>query len=184
MKIFLPAMIALLMAPSAFAQGFGALLGVHQTDADTSVSGSSIDGKFNFKAGLAVTFDLMENSRFRTGVLFNRRHMEEKTALGKFDLKFDYIDIPANFQYNVNELFGLFGGLVIAANVNDDVEGPAGVMAQDPDVEELIPLLNLGVAMTFEDMIGFDVYYERGMGDVADGVETYSTFGANFIYWF
>lgn len=184
MKIFLPLLVSLMVAPSAFAQGYGVLLGVHQTDADPKVTGTTIDGKFNFKAGLAVTFELMDSANFRTGVLFNRRHMEMKSGAGNFDLKFDYIDIPANFQYNINEMFGLFGGLVIAANVNDDVEGPAGVASQDPDVEELIPLLNLGVAMTFEDMIGFDVYYERGLGDVAAGVKDYGTFGANFVYWF
>jgi hypothetical protein len=175
----------LLMSNSAVAQEFGALLGVHQTTADTDVNNASIDGQFNFKAGLLVNFGLNDMAKFRTGLLYNQRHVEEKVSGTKVaEINFDYLDVPALFQYNVNEMFGLFGGLVVGINVNDDVKVSGGGTATDPDKKGLIPLVQIGANMTFDDMIGFDLYYERGLGDYAKNLKDFSTFGANFIYWF
>jgi len=180
MKSFLIA-AAFLISPFASAQEFGVLVGVHQTTADSDTTGVSVDGVFNFKAGLTVGFELAEAAKFRTGLLYNQRHVETKSGASKTDVNFAYLDVPALVQYNVNEMFGLFGGLVVAVNVNDDVDPAPAVKV---DAETLLPLLSLGVNLTFQDMIGFDVYYERGMGDIAKGLENYGTFGANFLYWF
>lgn len=171
---------ALLISPYALAQEYGALLGVHQTSADSGVTGTSIDGVFNFKAGLAVGFALSDNAKFRTGLLYNQRHVETNTSGVKGKVNFDYLDVPALVQFNVNEMFGLFGGLVVGINVSDDTKPKA----TNVDAKALIPLLNLGMNLMFQDMIGFDVYYERGMGQFAKNLENYGTFGANFIYWF
>ena len=168
----------------AQAQEFAGVIGIHQVDADTDLTTSSIDGKLNFKAGLGVRFALMENSYFRTGVLYNQRHFEVTSGANDFEYNFDYLDIPATYQFNVNEMFGLFGGLVIGVNINDDVKAPAAAVVTDPDAEAMIPLLTAGVTLMFDDMIGFDFYYERGMGSFADDLETYNSFGANFNYWF
>jgi len=172
------------LSPSLFAQEFGALAGVHQTTADAESSGTSIDGKFNFKAGMVVAFELTDRSKFRTGLLYTQRHVESTAGGGASDVNFDYFDVPALVQYNANDMFGFFGGLIVGINVNDDIKRPAGVTATDPDAEKLIPLMSLGVNMTFQDMIGFDVYYERGLGGISDGLENFSTFGANFLFWF
>jgi hypothetical protein len=172
-----------LISAPAFAQEYAAVVGVHQTDADTDAAGASIDGVMNFKAGLGVRFSLMEGSYFRTGVLYNQRHIESKaSATGtKTKINFDYIDIPATYQYNINEMFGVFGGLVVGVNINDDVDTTPST---DPNADKIIPLLTAGVTLMFEDMIGFDFYYERGMGGFADNLSDYSSFGANFNYWF
>ncbi|MGE3682740.1 MAG: outer membrane beta-barrel protein [Bdellovibrionales bacterium] len=184
MNRILMVICGLLISAPAWAQEYGALVGVHQTDAETSATGASIDGKLNFKGGLAVAFELMENSRFRTGVIYNRRHIEVEAASLTTEYNFSYLDIPALYQHSFNEMFGLFGGLVIGVNVSDDVEAPSGTTAADPDAETMIPLLTVGANLMFDDMIGFDFYYERGMGDIAEDLENYSTFGANFLYWF
>jgi hypothetical protein len=174
--------VAMLFSGTVFAQEYGLLVGVHQTTADASDSFGSVDGKFNFKLGLTAGFELSNEARFRTGILYNQRHVVY-TVLGvDVDMNFDYIDIPANFQYNFNPMVGVFGGLVAAINVNDEVK--AGGATGNVDAEGFIPLLDVGVNFLFEDMIGFDVYYERGLGDISRLTENYSTFGANFIYWF
>ncbi len=179
MKHFLIA-AALMISPFAQAQEFGVLLGVHQTTADANSTGTSVDGVFNFKAGLAVGLALSDTAKFRTGLLYNQRHIELNTAGFKTKVNFDYFDVPALVQFNVNEMFGLFGGLVVGINVNDETKPKL----QDVDAKGLIPLLNLGVNLMFQDLIGFDVYYERGLGEFANNLENYGTFGANFIYWF
>jgi hypothetical protein len=182
-KFLLFAVLSLTVSSTAFAQEFAAVVGVHQTDADTDDATASVDGVMNFKAGLGVRFQLMENSYFRTGVLYNQRHFEVKSsgAASAVDYNFDYLDIPATYQFNVNEMFGLFGGLVVAVNINDDVDTTPSV---DPDADTLIPLATLGATLMFDDMIGFDFYYERGLGSFAEDLETFSSFGANFNYWF
>lgn len=175
---------SMIFASQAWGQEWAATIGVHQTTADSNVNGSSIDGKLNFKAGALLGFELNEQTKFRTGFLYNQRYFDVKTGGQKFKYEFSYFDVPANVQYNLNEMVGLFGGLVIAVNMSDSVEGPAGVTVGDPDAEKMMALMNLGVNLMFNDMIGFDFYYERGMGRIAEGVENFSTFGGNFIYWF
>lgn len=175
----------LLMSGTASAQEYGFLAGVHQTTANTDVTGASIEGVFNFKAGLAAAFGLNDQMKFRTGLLYNQRHVELK-ALGakQAEINFNYLDIPALVQYKVNEMFGLYGGLIVGVNVGDEVKLAPGVTGVNVEKKSLIPLFQVGANLTFDDMIGFDLYYERGLGEVAENLKDYSTFGANFIYWF
>lgn len=174
---------SMFVAFPTWAQEYGAVAGFHRTTADSNTNGVSVEGKLNFKAGLAVGFELVEKTKFRTGFIFNQRHIDVTSSGVSLGYKFDYIDIPANVQYNFNEMVGVFGGLTIAALVNDKVDG-AGSSSVDPKAESLIPILNLGVNFLFDDMIGFDLYYERGMGRFAQNLENHATYGGNFIYWF
>jgi hypothetical protein len=55
-------------------------------------------------------------------------------------------------------------------------------------MKSLYPLVNAGVNLMFEDMIGFDLFYELGLGEFAsdtanNSYKDYSTFGLRFIYW-
>ncbi len=165
----------------ALAQEFGATLGFHQTTADTDATGTSIDGKLNFKAGMLIGMEMADKFKFRSGLIFSQRHIDATNSGFKTKVQLDYLDIPANVQYNFNEMFGLFGGMTFALNIADSYKPDPGV---DQDVTKLIPLLDLGVNLTFSDMFGFDFYYQRGLGGFAKSLENHSTFGGNFILWF
>ena len=175
--------VSVLSSP-VMAQEFGATIGIHQTTADSNTSGATVDGKMNFKLGGLVAFELIDQLRFRSGLIYNQRHFEVGTGGNTFEYNFAYFDVPINVQYNFNDTVGLFGGLIVAVNSSDDVEAPAGLTATDPDAEDMVPILNLGVNLLFQDMVGFDIFYERGMGKFADSLENFSTFGLNFNYWF
>lgn len=181
-NILILAISAFVALPAA-AQEFGFAIGVHQTSADVGTANSTVDSKLGFKFGGNVGFELGEGMKFRSGLLYNQRHFESSTGAITTKYDFDYLDVPANFQYNINEMVGFYGGLIIAVNVKDDVKVSNGT-AVDADADTLIPIANAGVNLTFSDMIGFDFYYERGLGDVANNVKDFSTFGANFLYWF
>jgi hypothetical protein len=183
-KKFIVLAFGLLFSAAAGAQEFGVTLGVHQTTAGTDVSGASVDGQFNWKGGLAADFELAPMMHFRTGLIYDQRHVDVKIGANKTGMDFSYLDVPANFQYNLNEMVGLFGGLVVGINVDDKVDPPAGTTAADPGAKGLIPLVDVGVNFLFDDLVGFDVYYERGLGSYADHMKDFSTFGANAIYWF
>lgn len=183
---FLLVLSALLISATAQAQEYGLLLGVHQTNAELETAGgASTEGKFGFKAGLAMGFEIGPMMKFRTGAVYNQRHFDVKAGAAKQEVAFDYLDVPAFFQYNFNEMFGLYGGLNIGININDKVNYTPDVSPK-PDVEAngLIPLVQVGGNFLFDDMIGFDVYYERGLGKFAKNVKDYNTFGANFLYYF
>lgn len=184
MRFVLFIFASFMISAQAYGQEWAATIGVHQTTADSNVNGATVDGKLNFKVGALVGFELAENTKFRSGLLYNRRHLDTTVSGNKFEYKFAYLDVPATLQYNINEMVGFFGGLVIAVNVGDDVDGPAGVTVGDPKAEGMIAIMTGGVNLMFNDMIGFDFYYERGMGRFATGLENHSTFGGSFLYWF
>lgn len=184
-KSLIAVAFGLLLSSTAMAQEWAFVGGFHQTDADTNATGYSTDGKLGFSLGANLAFELVPGGKFRTGLLYTQRYFDLKPTTGTTtEFKFAYLDVPALFQYNINEMFGIFGGLVVAINVSDKTEPTVTSL----ESESLVPLLDLGVNLTFDDMIGFDFYYQKGMGDIAtfsgNNVSDFSTFGANFVYWF
>lgn len=177
---------ALIICSGASAQEYGLLVGFHQTTATTDTAGYTSEGQLNWKFGLNMAFELVPNVRFKTGAIYDERHVDYKVTAtdAKFKYNFAYIDVPVNVQYNFNEMVGLYGGLTVGINVNDKVDRPAGVVSYDPESKSLIPLADVGLNFLFADMIGFDLYYQRGLGAYAKDVKNFSTVGGNFIYWF
>lgn len=178
-----------LLSSTAMAQEYGLAVGIHQTSAsvdNTTGSSGKVEGKLGFEAGLAVAFELIPNLRFRTGLTFDQRQFDYKISGNKFQFNYAYLDVPVNAQYNFTPMFGVFGGLLVGIKASDSTKVPSG-MTLDADMKSLYPLIDLGVNMTFDDMIGFDVYYERGIGEFASAtglsLKDYSTFGLRFLYW-
>lgn len=192
--------LGLFLSSAAFAQDYGLTIGVHQTNATVDVTGSSdvnvksltggsTSGMLGFDLGLTMSFELMPNFRFRSGALYNSRPFEYKgntTLVGAYSIKANYawIDIPVNAQYNFTPTFGIYGGMIVAIKASDAYSvTPSGGTNPDLGVKSMYPLLNLGVNFTFQDMLGFDLYYESGMGSFSDVAKNYSTFGMHFHYW-
>jgi hypothetical protein len=185
MKIVISALLmcfATGVSLSAGAQEVGILGGFHSTGADSKTSGTSIDNKVNFRLGVPIAFELVDKTKFRTGFIYTQRHVDVSGANFSGTINYEYIDIPAMLQYQVHEMFGVFGGLTMALNMKKSITGIPGMTKAD-GTESIIPLATVGVTTLFNDMIGFDFYYERGFGKVSKDVENFSTFGANFIYW-
>ncbi|MGZ3722112.1 MAG: outer membrane beta-barrel protein [Bdellovibrionales bacterium] len=179
----------LLISSAAMAQDYGLTVGVHQTTADYSSStGSSKNssGTLGYDAGLTASFELVPSWRFRTGVLYDVRPFEltlpnQANVNDKTKFNFAYLDVPVNVQYNFNPTFGVYGGLVVGIKAGDSTSGaPDGYSSE---MKSLIPFANAGVNLMFNDMIGFDFYVEKGLGEFAKDLKNYSTVGMHFIYW-
>lgn len=188
-KCFFGLAFALLLGASAHAQDFGLTFGLSGSKASAKNSGvSSGDTEFGFRLGGVAAFPLSDQLKFRTGVLYTQRHFDLKvdgTDVKATD-KFDYIDIPFLAQFNFNENFGVFGGIVAAININDSIDlsgGGGSLTGTAIGTKGLYPLIQIGVNGTFDNMYGIEAYYEMGLGDIYDGAKNYSVFGANFIYW-
>ncbi len=121
--------IGLLMGfgSAAHAQDFGILLGVHESNATASQTGWSSSNEFGFRVGGTVSVPLADQVNFRSGLIFTQRHFDlTDTAGDKLINNFDYLDVPALVQYNFTENFGVFGGLIVAFNVNNNVSVSSG----------------------------------------------------------
>jgi hypothetical protein len=190
-SIIFGSLIALTMGASAYAQDFGITAGLSESNASVSgnnLNGYSNSGEFGFRLGGVASFSLTDDLKFRTGLIYSQRHFDLKSSSPDVKLvhNFDYIDIPVLAQYNFNENFGVFGGLVAAINVNNNVSASGSGLAGSYDVtgtKGLYPIVQLGVNATFDNMYGAEAYYEFGLGDIYDNAKNYSVFGANFIYW-
>jgi hypothetical protein len=177
------------MGVSAQAQDYGLTAGLSQSNASASGNLSNANysnsGEFGFRAGGVASFPLMDNLKFRTGLIYAQRHFTLKHDSPDVKITFnnDYLDIPVLAQYNFNEVFGLFGGIVAAVNVNKSVSSNVTVTNADSGTKNLLPILQLGINATFDNMYGVEAYYEFGLGDISDNAKNFNVFGANFIYW-
>jgi hypothetical protein len=185
----------LLISAAAQAQDYGVTIGIHQTTAtvDSSITAAnpnygtgSVNGTLGFDLGLTASFELVPGFRFRTGALYDTRSFDYKlTGSGRdgqtVGFRYAYIDVPVNAQYNFTPMVGIYGGLIVGIKASDSMNLPNGMTGGS--VKSLYPLANVGVNFTFNDMLGFDLYYESGLGEFADKAKNYSTVGAHFIYW-
>jgi len=191
MKHLVAALVLIGSSSMATAQEYGLSLGFSQNTAEVDQpagSNGTMEGKLGFSGGVAVAFELMPGFRFRSGLLYSQRQADFKFPNSKYQLNLSYLDVPIMAQYNVNPMFGLFGGMVVGIKASDSVKNPAGATKLDLDMKAMYPILAFGANFTFDDLIGFDAYVERGLGEYASapggyGFKDSTTFGLRFIYW-
>lgn len=193
MKHLLVLVLATLVSVGAQAQDIGFIAGIGNTSAD--IDNADVNAELGYRIGVNVKLDLVDQVSFRTGGTYTARpfNIESTALVTDLDVKMTYIDIPALFQFSFNDMISIYGGPVVALNVGEKAEGTILGVAYDGDVSDipgqgktksLYLLAQVGVNFNF-DGIGFDLYYERGLGEInKDGAENYSIMGANFLYWF
>lgn len=182
MRFLMILIAATLTSAPTFAQELGLLGGFHQTTAESANTTYSDDGKIGYKLGALARFEMSEPFSFRSGLIYTARNFDLNAPGIEVEYKFSYLDVPALIDYRLNDVVGFYGGLSIGINVADEAK-INGVDAGDIDTESMIALGQVGASFLFQDMFSLDVYYERGLGDIANSVKDYSTFGANFVYW-
>jgi hypothetical protein len=172
------------------AQEFGAMAGIHNGKSDLISSSLSSENVLGYRLGILMKTELTESVQFRSGLIYTVRNTEHESAgVFRSELDLSYLDIPVLFEFNMSEIVSVFAGPVVAINVGDnkkDTNLTTGASTQGSidDVESLYLLAQVGVSFNF-DGIGFDVYYERGLGEyIKDGAEDFSAYGANFVLWF
>lgn len=187
---FISMIFSFLLFTSVHAQDIGVQVGIHSTKA--TADGASESAELGYKVGVMGVFDLTENVYFRTGLLYTTRNFTLTDATPRdFDYEFSYLDVPVLFQMQINPMFAVFAGGVVAINMDKKVKVPSLNSSGDADdVKSLYLLAQVGGQFMF-DGIGFDVYFERGLGEfVGDDGGTqsarkaYTSIGANFIYLF
>lgn len=184
--------MSLFMA-QAQAQTFGLQAGVHNATAELDGAGLDEKAELNYRLGVVGLIDLTDMVSFRTGLTYTTRHtVHEGTGGSELKLKFSYLDVPVLFQFQLNEMIALYAGGVVGFNMDDKFElsGPISGDGTWDDTESMIILGQIGANFMF-DGIGFDLYVERGLTDLAgtDGgtqskTVDFMTYGANFVMLF
>lgn len=202
MKHILILITVLFVGAISQAQDFGVIGGIHYTGSSYNDSGGSstdINAKLGYRFGLAAQLNLTEQVNFRSGLMYTNRSVnaEQTATTTDFDYELTYIDIPALFQFQMNDMISFYAGPVVAFNIGQKADGTIAGTAFSGDVDDAADSFNgvgkvesmyllgqIGMNMYF-DGIAFDVYYERGIGDITkDGIKDFSILGANVIYWF
>lgn len=156
---------AILNAP-AHAEEWGLLLGVHHTCATSREPGTSISGDFGIRTGIQTSFFLSQKLKIRTGAIYTQRHFEVHAVDGSRSHSWDYLDLPILLQYDPKPGTGLFIGPTVAAN------------------QSALIFLQGGVNFIFDNMYGFDIFYETNPGPVDVDAEKLSAIGINLMYYF
>jgi len=176
-KIIVSVLAGLTISGTALAQEFGFTGGFHNSSASEKNGSGSISSEIGYKLGLALKFPMVDQLNFKTGLIYSYRPFEYSGTSVK--AKFAYLDIPVLVEYKFNDMVGVFGGLVMGIKVSDKIS----TGATPTGMEDIIPLAQVGVSFLFDDLYGFDIYAERGLGDIYDGAKDYTSFGANFVFW-
>lgn len=181
------------LVSSASAQEFGFVGGVHSGKGEDPNGNLTEDSVFSYRVGLGIKMDLTDTVNLRTGLMYVDRSTEYSFSTADIEYNFAYLDIPVLFEIKANEMIGFFAGPVVAFNMNENgkVSDPSNLLGLGTsvdrdvdDVESMYLLAQVGMSFNF-DMIGFELFYERGLGEfVKDDAENFSAFGANFVYWF
>lgn len=186
MKHLLFLVIASFISFSSQAQEFGVLAGIHNADADSDTT--SFDATLGYRLGVVMKYEIGNAVAFRSGLTYTARHFELNGGTTNLDYELNYLDIPVLFNFQVNEMLSFYVGPVIAINTSGKLKGTSSgtpVDSEIQDVKSLYLLGQVGASFTF-DQIGFDIYFERGLGDIWDNgtAKDFSIYGANFLFWF
>lgn len=155
----------------------------------------SFNPDLGFQIGAQYYYQIQEQLYLRTGGLLTQRNSTYSTSLpffGNVDNEYSllYLDIPLTLEYRFNERLAVFGGVQMALLLSDECTASNGndCRVGNNDYKSFILGIPVGVNLMLNPQMGFDAFYQMGMGQVAShnagSIDWSHTFGASFIYKF
>jgi hypothetical protein len=170
----------LLIGLSAHAEEWGLTAGVAQTYALSRVPNTTTADRTSFRGGLTSSFFFLDNLKIRTGILYTQRRFEIHEGEDSYTYDWKFIDIPGLLQYRYSDHIGLFAGFILALTIADRIT--PGL--EFTGTRKIAGLYQGGVSFLFDNMYGFDLYFERGFDNLDDNAAQPSGFGINLNYYF
>lgn len=165
----------------AMALDFGIEVGVRSQSADVD-SPSSSKSQMGFQFGATTAIPVSENIYFRTGMLYTQRPLVVENGSNEYKYSLNYVDIPVQVLYKVEEYAGVFAGVAVAMNMDKNCSGVAGCRVNDVKTP-LVPL-TFGATFKFAPQFGGSIQFETASGEAAQGLENFRAIGANLIVFF
>ncbi|MBL7546212.1 MAG: outer membrane beta-barrel protein [Bdellovibrionaceae bacterium] len=176
-KIF--AVVTLISAYS-LAIGFGLEGGFRQQSGDAP-AGMSTSSEVGFTLGATGIFDLTEMLALRSGVMYTQRPLKVTNDITKDSatVTLTYFDIPIGLMVKFEDWMGVYAGIALSLNLDKNSNNSNVVQLRD--VKSMVTPVQLGVTFKFLPEMGLNLYFEQ-FGDVADGLKSYRSVGANLLF--
>ena len=157
--------------------------GFRQQNGDVD-NAKGISPQTAFQFGGSAAFELNGPLFFRTGLFYTQRPLKatNKATDGELEFRMNYFDVPATLLYKINDFAGVYGGVIIATNLEKTWK-LAGNSIDAQDVKSPMLPFVMGAQFKFHPEMGVNLYYEMA-GDVAKGLSDYKAVGANLMFTF
>ena len=186
MKAIITFLAASMVVTTAFANDFAAVLGYRTNSADLAIDSgttSSVTSKSSFGAGVLGFFDVGQNFKMRTGLIYNQRNFSVSPSSGTaFDAGLSYMDIPVTAMFQFSEYGGAFAGPVLGLFAGKECSGACS-FTKSP--ESMIWGLQFGASFKFAPQLGAELYYETIPSEFwKEGLKSNRTVGLNLLITF
>lgn len=169
----------LLGASSAHALDFGLEAGVRSQSADVDAP-SSLKSQMGFQFGATAALPLSEVLSLRTGMLYTQRPLVVENGANEYKYSLNYVDIPLQLMYRIEEYAGVYAGVVVAMNMDKSCSGGCAV---EKLKTPLVPIA-FGATFKFAPQLGGSIQFETASGEAAKSLSNFRAIGANLIVYF
>ncbi len=169
-----------LISVYSMAIGFGVEGGFRQQSGDVS-TGFSTSSQVGYTLGAVGYLDVSEKIAVRSGLMYTQRPLKVTRDLTKESstVSLTYFDVPVALMLKFEEWMGVYAG--VALSVNLDKSSNNTNVVQLKDVKSMVLPFQFGVTFKFMPEMGLNLYFEQ-FGDVADGLKSYRSVGANLLF--
>lgn len=172
--------LTVLVSIISSANGFGIEGGFRQQsgDVDPAYSASSQVG---YTLGAVGFFDLTDSIALRSGLMYTQRPLKVSvnSTQDSATVNLTYFDVPVGLMLKFEDWMGAYAG--VAVSINLDKSSSNSNVVNLKNTKSLVVPFQLGVTFKFLPEIGMNLYFEQ-FGDVADGLKSYRSVGANFLF--
>lgn len=162
------------------AMGFGLEGGFRQQSGDVA-AGASTTSQVGYTLGAVGYFDMTEKFAFRSGIAYTQRPLKVTNDVTKNSatVSLTYFDIPIGIMLKFEDWMGAYVGTALSLNLDKSSDNTNVVKLEN--VKSLVVPIQLGVTFKFMPELGLNLYFES-FGDVADGLKSYRSVGANLLF--
>lgn len=158
------------------AEEWGLTFGLHDATVESGNSEIGVHG------GILTSLFFSKTLKLRSGLIYTQRHFDLEDGGHSYFYHYDDVDLPALLQYNVRPGFGVFAGPVFGFNVLHDVSGSPALNGSGVGAE-ILPLLQMGTNFIFDNMYGFDVFFEEALQPIDANARQFKSVGLSFVYY-
>ncbi len=157
--------------------------GFRQQNGDVD-NAKGISPQTAYQFGGTASFALNGPLYFRTGLFYTQRPLlaTSKATDSALEFRMNYFDVPATLLYKINDFAGIYGGVIIATNLEKTWKA-GGLSTDAQDVKSPILPLVIGAQIKFLPDIGANLYYEM-TNEVAKELSQYKAVGVNLMFTF
>lgn len=195
MKRLLMGFFVLSFSTIAAAADFGLELGFRQQSGSVDdMTGASTKSQVGYALGLSAFIPFQGPLGLRTGLMYTQRPLSveaDSPIVGDAKVNLSYFDVPVTLAYKFEDFASVFGGVVLALNLENGVStSGAFTGGKLADTKSIVTPIVFGASFKFASQLGATVFFETIPGDVTSfndgvtkhGVNGYRAVGANLVF--